>query len=690
MNEDSGSARRRLAKLNAELSAGDGVVVRKQRLVGFLVPLALGAALTVGIYLIIAKRQQTDKAARFEEVVSEMASALQTNFDLQFETLHAIPPFFAASDHVSRGDFSAFVRPAMRRYPSIYVFQWLPRVTAADRGGFEALLRDEGYQGSGLREIVDAENARPAANRPEYFPVLYGEPAIQIVFGLDLASHPEQGPYYLRACTSESTVATPPLSLIEDPPDVLSVIALKAARLRGTNSDEPCDGLAMMILRVNPVVTRAIGQERLREVSVSLTAENSAGVLQPVFQNLPGGIAPGARPRWPEAAREISVSDQVWTLRASPAPGTPLAPGGSPWFVLVVGLLLSALAGYGVAAAVAITGLRKRVDAARRMGSYQLVSKLGEGGMGVVWRAKHKLLARPAAIKVIRKEFTAGPDGAVILARFEREVQATARLSSPHTIEVYDFGVTADRTFYYVMELLDGLDLDAWIERYATMEPGRVIRLMRQVCHSLAEAHNAGLVHRDIKPANIFLCRQGLDYDVAKVLDFGLVTEGVDAGGDERLTVVGWFYGTAGYAPPETARGETDAIDGRSDIYALGCVAYLLLTGRPVFEASEPLGLLIKHRTEIPDAPSAVAPQLVPAELDEVVLRCLEKEPTDRYESALQLADALLRLEVKFPWTQRQAREWWHQNLPEPVHHDDEVTEDVPQTAFVEPRVSAG
>ncbi len=209
MNEDSGSARRGLAKLNTALSAGATVAVRKQRLVGFLVPLAVGAALTVGIYVILANGQQTEKAARFEEVVSEMASALQTNFDLQFETLLAIPPFFAASDHISRSDFSTFVRPAMRRYPSIYVFEWLPRVTAADRRGFEALLRDEGYQSSGLREIVDAENARPAANRPEYFPVLYGEPAIQIVVGLDLASHPEQGPYYLPACTSESTVATP-------------------------------------------------------------------------------------------------------------------------------------------------------------------------------------------------------------------------------------------------------------------------------------------------------------------------------------------------------------------------------------------------------------------------------------------------------------------------------------------------
>jgi serine/threonine-protein kinase len=156
------------------------------------------------------------------------------------------------------------------------------------------------------------------------------------------------------------------------------------------------------------------------------------------------------------------------------------------------------------------------------------------------------------------------------------------------------------------------------------------------------------------------------------------------------ITVVGAFYGTPAYAPPEMALGETDAIDGRSDIYALGCVAYQLLTGRRVFEASELLGLLMKHNTEIPDAPSAVAPQLVPAELDEVVLKCLEKEPTDRYESALELADALLRLEAECPWTQRQAREWWHQNLREPVYDHDEVAEEVPQTAFVEPRVSAG
>ena len=167
MIDDSGGVRSGLAKLSAGLSVGRSVAARKRRLVGFIVPFAFGAALTVGVYFTLADRRRSDNIARFEEIVSEMAAALQANLDLQFETLHGIPPFFAASDEVSRSDFSVFVRPAMRRYSSIYVFQWLPRVTAADRVAFEALLRAEGYPGSGLREILDAENARPAADRPE-------------------------------------------------------------------------------------------------------------------------------------------------------------------------------------------------------------------------------------------------------------------------------------------------------------------------------------------------------------------------------------------------------------------------------------------------------------------------------------------------------------------------------------------
>ena len=665
MTDDRGGVRSGLTKLGAGLSVGRSVSARRRRLVGFIVPFAFGAALTVGVYFTIADRRRSDKLARFEEIVSEMAAALQANLDLQFETLHGIPPFFAASDNVTRSDFSVFVRSAMRRYSSIYVFQWLPRVTAADRVAFEALLRAEGYQGSGLREIVDAENARPAADRPEYFPVLYGEPAIQIVFGLDLASHPEQGIHYRRACTANGMVATPPLSLIEDPPDVLSVIAISSVRLRGTASDEPCDGLAMMILRVNPVVTRAIDEERLREFSIVLTAENSAGVIQPVFQNLEGSAAPGEDARWPAATREIGVSDRTWTLQASPSPGTPLAPGGSPWFVLPVGLLLSILIGYGVAASVTITGLRKSVDAALELGQYKLGRKLGAGGMGVVYEARHRMLARPAAIKLIRPDApsTSGESGRAgrssesLMARFEKEAQATSQLESPHTISVYDFGKTEDGAFYYVMEYLHGMDLESLVERFGTLPPARCVYLLHQICTSLAEAHHRGLVHRDIKPANIFVCRQGLDYDFVKVLDFGLVKATKAPEASLALTQAGAILGTPAFLAPETIMNTVS--DARADIYAVGCVAYWMLTGENVFPAQSVAHMLVRHVQDAPPAPSSRCDADIPAELEELILLCLTKDPDGRPQSVTEISRVLSDCHTADSWGSEDAARWW-------------------------------
>ena len=238
-----------------------------------------------------------------------------------------------------------------------------------------------------------------------------------------------------------------------------------------------------------------------------------------------------------------------------------------------------------------IYSLSRDLSQARRLGSYYLTKKLGEGGMGEVWKARHDLLARPAAIKLIRTS-----PGSVAeldetrLQRFEQEVQSTAHLRSQHTIEVYDYGTTENGTFYYVMELLEGLDLEELVDTYGPQPPGRVLQILRQVCHSLGEAHDNGMVHRDIKPANIYLCRYGRDVDFVKVLDFGMVKQ-TTTDADETsagLTQLGTFAGTPAYASPEMAQGLVDQIDARSDIYALGCVTFWLLTGRRVFEGANP------------------------------------------------------------------------------------------------------
>ena len=313
-------------------------------------------------------------------------------------------------------------------------------------------------------------------------------------------------------------------------------------------------------------------------------------------------------------------------------------------------------------------GLSRSLSQARRMGSYHLTEKIGEGGMGEVWKARHDLLARPGAIKLIRID-SGGAGGLPVetrLQRFEQEVQSTANLRSQHTIDVYDYGTTEEGTFYYVMELLDGLDLEQVFERDGAQPPERVIHILRQACHSLGEAHETGLVHRDIKPANIFLCRYGRDLDLVKILDFGMVKQIVPDAGETsaQLTQMGTFAGTPAYASPEMAQGFVDQIDARSDIYALGCVAFWLLTGRRVFEGDNPMQILARHISERPEAPSRHAPGAVPSELDQLVLDCLEKDPKRRLQSVDELNARLTRVPVPTPWSMERARQWWDENRP--------------------------
>jgi eukaryotic-like serine/threonine-protein kinase len=311
-----------------------------------------------------------------------------------------------------------------------------------------------------------------------------------------------------------------------------------------------------------------------------------------------------------------------------------------------------------------VYGLGREVVTARRMGSYHLEELLGQGGMGEVWRATHRLLARPAAIKLISPSLRGDTQiRGDLLLRFEREAQAIAQLRSPHTVELFDFGVADDGTLYYAMELLDGIDADTLVRRFGPMPPERVIDVLRQICHSLDEADSHGLVHRDIKPANIFLCRYGREYDFVKVLDFGLVKalhDGRDnTAGLTRETAV---HGTPAYIAPEQAMGSSD-IDGRADIYATGCVAYWLLTGQLVFHAETPQGLLVQHATALPTPPSTRTDLPIPEALDRLVLHCLAKDPAQRPQTARELARHLAALDVS-PWTEERARDWWQANLP--------------------------
>lgn len=322
-------------------------------------------------------------------------------------------------------------------------------------------------------------------------------------------------------------------------------------------------------------------------------------------------------------------------------------------------------AGLAYACARIVYGLGAQVREARELGAYRLVDKLGEGGMGQVWRAEHRMLARPAAIKLIRPgalEVDAGRAQTVV-RRFEREAQTTARLSSPHTVDLFDFGVADDGTFYYVMELLSGVSLEELVRRHGPAPAERVVHILVHACNSLADAHANGLVHRDIKPANLFLCRRGIEFDFVKVLDFGLVTTLAEMEGyHTRLTRDGVVTGTPAYMAPELASGDTE-IGPAADLYSLGCVAYWLLTGELVFDADTPMRTILDHVNTPPVAPSERTEVEIPPALEAAVLRCLAKQPRERFASAAALAGALAGLPLE-PWSQERAARWWALHMP--------------------------
>ncbi|PKN44137.1 MAG: serine/threonine protein kinase, partial [Deltaproteobacteria bacterium HGW-Deltaproteobacteria-20] len=325
----------------------------------------------------------------------------------------------------------------------------------------------------------------------------------------------------------------------------------------------------------------------------------------------------------------------------------------------------------GLIATMVIHGLGRQVREASQLGSYRLVEKLGAGSFGEVWRAQHRMLRRPAAVKLISPASLGERDASAartIIRRFEREAQATSQLCSPHTVDLYDFGVSPDGTFFYVMELLDGIDLQRLVERFGPVEPERVIHLLCQACHSLHDAHVQGLVHRDVKPANLFACRNGFEYDFVKVLDFGLVKSSrQEDAGATKLSADGTIQGTPAYIAPEMIL-EKRQVDGRADLYSLGCVGYWLLTGKLVFEEDLPMRMVLAHAKHEPVVPSKRAGIDVPAELESIIMKCLSKDPEARPASAWELREMLqiAGRTLARPWTQERARRWWEQNLRAP------------------------
>jgi hypothetical protein len=431
------------------------------------------------------------------------------------------------------------------------------------------------------------------------------------------------------------------------------------------------------------VLTRRPQENRAAVVTLAAGFQVLGGFLIVLMENLDlaASPAPGLRPGLSWVAVWISVFPLVVPASVPVTLGAAFVTASlSPLAWLVVGLLgydrpaaatlpvmllpNCVAAALAAVSAIGVRRMHRTIVEARAMGSYQLVEQLGAGGMGEVWLAKHRLLARPAAVKLIRADVLAqtGPTAAKVwIERFRREAEAAATLRSPHTIELYDFGEADDGTFYYVMEMLEGIDLQAMVQRFGPVPPCRAIHLLSQACASLGEAHARGLIHRDVKPSNIFACRLGLAVDFVKVLDFGLVRAASQPElPDTSLTMPGFMIGTPAYMAPELAGG------GRathlSDVYSLGCVAYWLLTGRMVFDATNPSRALRQHLFEEPEPPSRHSSSSIPPQLDALVLSCLAKEPDER-PAALELGRRLGACAGIGRWDASQGDAWWREHL---------------------------
>jgi hypothetical protein len=313
-----------------------------------------------------------------------------------------------------------------------------------------------------------------------------------------------------------------------------------------------------------------------------------------------------------------------------------------------------------------IYGLRRKISEAMQLGQYKLGRKIGQGGIGTVYHAQHALLRRPTAVKLLQPDRVSPED----LDRFEREVQMMSQLTHPNTVAVYDYGPSLDGVFYYAMEYLDGINLQQLVATFGPLPAGRAVHILTQVCGALQEAHDAGLIHRDIKPANIILCVRGGAPDVAKVVDYGLVKEITQKTGESTQVVLG----TPAYLAPEAVT-DPGRLGPAFDLYSLGCVAYFLVTGRPVFDGKTETELCIQHVTKAPRPPSEVTTNRVPAELEAVIMQCLRKPPSERFASASALADALAAVPTIADWDVGDARAWWRDFHARPRPEDQTAVE---------------
>ena len=618
-------------------------------------------ALLLALLVIFAARarERTLRRLEFERRAAQVARAAQSSFDVPLEVLRSLPALFEASEHVTRAEFRAFVGDALRRYPWIYALEWIPRVPAEQRAEYEARAVLDGLAGYHFKQ--DAANGPPvlAEPRSEYFPLYYMEPPNTTALGLEETALDLRRVALERARDTDDTAITERLRLVQDAPGVASVIAFHPVYQRG---DRPATveqrrsalrGFAAAVFRIRPLVTAALRGTDLRSFDVALLDVDAAPARKLLYASRPDAFPAAGRDDASSTEHVTAIASRRLAIRVRDRAGwVEGQPIGT--LALLGALGFSVLASAFVHVLRTVVRLKRQVRTARRLGQYTLVEKLGEGNMGVVYRAHHALLRRPTAVKLLQ-----ATSDETAVARFEREVQLTSALVHPNTVVVYDYGRSAEGEFYYAMEHIDGITLQDLVDCDGPQPAARVVAVLRQVCAALSEAHGVGLVHRDIKPANIMLCDRGGVADFVKVLDFGLVKQ-LDTPPADDLSRSTAIVGTPLYLPPEAITG-SKAVDARMDIYALAAVAYFMLTGTPVFDGKTVVEVCVKHLS-IPPEPLSVrhAAHDAPGELEALLVRCLAKDPALRPASAEEFAASLRALPLE-EWSPEAARTWWRE-----------------------------
>jgi serine/threonine-protein kinase len=618
---------------------------------------ASGSLLAAGL---ARRRDARRERVAFEKRCDVIASALEAGVAGPVEALRAVPALFEARGQVDRPTFERFVGPALRRHPGLTAIEWLPRVNEDERAIFEARLAGEvpGYQ---LREPTLSGAMVRAEPRPEHYVVTYMVPFLPQVLGLDIAFDPLRLGPAQRALATRALTVSNRYRLVEDPEGVYSVVVYAPVEAAwqppgASEGEAPRSGVAVALFRLRPLVEASLAHVERGGFDLALFDPQAPAGLQLLYESRPGLEPP--RPAGLRARRRLPFGDRTYDVTITAEPG---GGGVTPW-VLGLGGLVASLTLSALLLERGRSGrLLRRAERAERLGQYEIEGKLGEGGMGTVYRARHALLRRPTALKLLTRA-----EGSEAVARFEREVILTSRLSHPNTIAIFDYGRTPEGLFYYAMELVEGFNLAQLVALEGPLPPARALRVLIQACGSLAEAHAAGLVHRDVKPQNMMLSVRGGVYDFVKVLDFGLVKEVGPAPSGQDVSVAGTVTGTPAYLAPETLLGQPPL--PAVDVYGLGCVAYFLLTGEPPFDGDSVADVCSRVLTGTPTPPSVKLGRPLPTELERVVLDCLSKSPATRPPSARELGERLRRCQASAGvWAPGDAEAWWQRRAPPPA-----------------------